>query len=131
MTLKTRNTKIIDVYDWDELVQKTYGRIYDLQQQDGCMERQHVTIKVPDTAYDFENDTIPEVVNGNEMGVSFAAWLARDPDQKLVTDDEWDREHGLDLWWQRNFYPNLQMVANDLHAKGLLEAGDYSIDIDW
>jgi hypothetical protein len=25
----------------------------------------------------------------------------------------------------------VSMVINDLHAKGLLEAGDYMIDIDW
>lgn len=24
-----------------------------------------------------------------------------------------------------------KMVANDLHAKGLIDAGDYTIDIDW
>jgi hypothetical protein len=35
------------------------------------------------------------------------------------------------MWWDRNFYPNLQMVANDLHEKGLLAAGDYIISIDW
>jgi len=27
--------------------------------------------------------------------------------------------------------PNIQRVANDLHTKGLLEAGKYIIDIDW
>ena len=37
----------------------------------------------------------------------------------------------IDLWWKRNFYPDIEMVANDLHAKGLLEAGEYAIDIDW
>jgi hypothetical protein len=35
------------------------------------------------------------------------------------------------MFWDRNFYPNVQMVANDLHKKGLLEAGEYSIRIDW
>ena len=33
--------------------------------------------------------------------------------------------------WERNFYPNIQAVANDLYKKGLLETGDYWIDIDW
>ena len=28
---------------------------------------------------DYENTSVPEVINGEEMGVSFAAWLARDP----------------------------------------------------
>lgn len=128
---KARNEKVIDVSDWDNLVQETYNRPYNFQQQDGCKGRQRVRITIPDEDYDFENDAVPEVVNGEEMGVSFKAWLERDPNQKLNTDDEWDREHGLRLFWKRNFYPDVQMVANDLHSKGLIEAGDYVIDIDW
>ncbi len=120
--------KVIDVSDWDQLVQETYGRVYSFQQQDGCKERQRVHITIPDDPYDYENDSVPEIVNGEEMGVSFKAWLDRHPEQKLV-----DQEYGyqLDLWWERNFYPDVQMIANDLHEKGLIEAGDYVIDIDW
>lgn len=90
-------------------------------------------LTVPSEAEDFENDTIPEIVNGPEEGVSFKAWLARDPKQKLesekkgVRKDKW----AIDLWWERNFYPDIQMVANDLHQKGLLDAGEYTINIDW
>jgi hypothetical protein len=129
--ISTRTEQVIDVGDWDNLVTDTYGRIYSFQQQDGCKERQRVRITVP-TSHpdDFENDTVPEEVNGEEMGVSFA-WLARDPKQRLDTEDAWDRNHGLEMWWQRNFYPNVDMLINDLHAKGLLEAGKYVIDIDW
>ena len=122
---------MIDVSDWDNLVQEPYGRIYNFQQQDGCKERGTFSLTVPSHAYDYENDTIPEEVNGSEMGVGFKAWLARDPKQKLNTDDAWDRENGLGLFWERNFYPDIQMVANDLHAKGLIEAGKYVINIDW
>lgn len=129
--LKARSGQVIDVGDWDDLIIKTYQRPYNFQQQDGCQGRQRVQITIPDAEYDFENDTVPEVVNGEEMGVSFHAWLDRDPKQKLNTDDEWDREHGLSLFWERNFYPDVQMVANDLYAKGLIEAGNYVIDIDW
>lgn len=133
-TMKFKTVQMIDVSDWDDLVSKTYGRVYSFQQQDGCQERGTFEITVPDGEpkdWDFENDSIPEKVNGREMGVSFAAWLARDPKQKLDTEDEWDREHGLDMFWERNFYPNIQMVANDLHAKGILAAGEYVIDINW
>lgn len=129
--LKIQNKQMIDVSDFDDLVQQTYGRPYSFQQQDGCQDRGTFEFTVPDEAYDFENDTIPEEVNGDEMGVSFAAWLARDPAQKLDTEDEWDRERGLSLFWERNFYPDVQMVVNDLHAKGLIPAGDYVIYIDW
>lgn len=130
--IKIRDQKIIDVSDWDDLVEATYGRTYSFQQQNDCKGRglEYVTVPV-EYPYDYGNDSLPEKVNGDKMGVSFAAWLARDPKQELNTDDEWDRKNGLRLFWERNFYPSVDMVINDLHAKGLLEAGEYAIDIDW
>lgn len=142
MMIKTSKETVIDVWDWDELVQQTYGRIYVLQQQNGCQPRGRIHITIPSyyenddgsIDYDFDdydNDSIPEVVNGGKMGVSFKSWLNRDPKQKLNSEDEWEREHGLGMFWERNFYPSLQMVANDLYEKGLIEAGEYTINIDW
>lgn len=126
--IKIQTKQVISVQDWDDLVRKTYGKPYSFQQQDGCKERQNVGIKIPDEAYDYEKDTVPEKVNGEKMGVSFAAWLARDP-------KEWNGKEKnswtLELFWERNFYPDVQMIANDLHAKGLIPAGDYVIEIDW
>lgn len=131
--IQTRTEKVIDVHDWDELVQTTYGRPYSFQQQDGCKQRQRVELTIPDETYDYKNDTIPEVVNHEDMGVSFKSWLERDPKQLLneLRPDWDDGLHGRDLWWERNFYPDVQMVANDLHEKGLIEADTYTIDIDW
>jgi len=126
-----KQVNMIECGDWDALVSKTYGRPYCFQQQYDCQPRGTFPLTVPEEADDFENTTLPEEVNHSEQGVSFAAWLARDPAQKLDTDDKWDREEGLSLWWYRNFYPTIQMVANDLNAKGLLPAGDYVINIDW
>ena len=126
--IRTRTEKLIDVQDWDNLVIDTYGRVYSFQQQDGCKDRQLVHITIPDECEDFENDTVPEIVNGDEMGVSFKAWLARDPKTPLKDRDD---TFGLTLWWERNFYPDVQMIANDLYVKGLIEAGDYIINIDW
>lgn len=129
--MKIKNLQVIDMGEWDQLVSSTYGRPYCFQQQDDCQERGMVEFTVPAEAEDFENDTIPEVVNGEEMGVSFEAWLAREPTQKIPARPNDFGNDFTNLWWERNFYPNLQMVANDLHAKGLLPAGTYSIDIDW
>jgi hypothetical protein len=129
--LKYQNTKIIDSQDLDDLVVQTYGRPYCFQQQDGCQSRGSVSITIPtEWNDDFKNDTIPEVVNGEEMGVSFKAWLERDPKQPLPGKDD-QNSWSLDLFWTRNFYPGLQTVCNDLHAKGLIEAGNYEIKIDW
>jgi len=127
--MKIKNVKMIDESDWNELVEKTYGRTYDFQQQDGCQDRGVFNLTVPSKeTNDFENDAVPEVVNHSEMGVSFKAWLARDP-KKPLPDETGD--FSLDLWWRRNFYPSIEMVANDLHKRGLLAEGKYVIDIDW
>ncbi len=128
--LKIQTKKVIEVSDWDDLVQETYGRPYSFQQQDGCKSRGNHSLTVPDDTYDFENDTVPEEVNHSEMGVSFKAWLERDP-EKLLEGQNPEYGWQLGLWWARNFYPDIQMVANDLHEKGLIDAGDYTINIDW
>ena len=132
--MKTRTEKFVGVAEWDALVTSTYGRPYSFQQQSGCRDRGSFALTVPPTATyeDEQNDTVPEVVNHNEMGVKFSSWLSRDPQQPLVDCDQvrkakWE----IDMWWERNFYPDIHTVANDLHQKGLLEAGEYIILIDW
>lgn len=128
MNIAYREVKIIEVQDFDKLVGKTYNKPYQFQQQDGCKERQLVDIKVPEPhPNDYKNDTLPEIVNHDDMGVSFKAWLERDP-SKLLPDRN---QLSTDLWWCRNFYPDVSMIINDLHEKGLLEAGEYKINIDW
>jgi hypothetical protein len=132
-----KTEQVISVGDWDKLITSTYGKMYSFQQQEDCQPRGRVCITIPDAAeeYDYTNTTLPEVVNHSDMGVSFAAWLARDPKQPLdgngnpekASAEQWK----IDLWWARNFYPAIQMVGNDLHSKGLIEAGEYTIDIDW
>ena len=128
--IKISNKKLIEVRDWNDLVENTYGKPYNFQQQDGCQNRGLVGLTIPSKWTDDEemNDAVPEVINGSEMGVKFDVWLKRDP-------QEWNGNEGdktsLDLFWYRNFYPDLQTIANDLHSKGLIKAGNYSINIDW
>lgn len=132
MKLKSTQRKVVEVDNWDELVKTTYGKPYSFQQQDGCQGRGTFSLIVPDPdAEDFPNETVPEDVNHKERGVKFSAWLKRDPKQHLSSDSCGKEIWAIDLWWFRNFYPSIQMVANDLHAKGLLEAGEYLINIDW
>lgn len=128
--IKYNNIKTIEVSDWDKLVKETYGKPYSFQQQDDCKDRGIIRIEVPSEEYDGENDTIPELVNSHEMGVSFKAWLARDPNQKLSNPED-QEDYCLTLWWERNFYPEVGMIINDLHKKGLIESGEYNINIDW
>lgn len=127
--MNIKNIKMIDCGEWDKLVQDTYGRIYCFQQQDGCKDRGIERFTVPDEDNE-ENmhDSVPEVVNHPTMGVKFSSWLSRDPKTPI---DGQRSDYQLVMWWERNFYPDIQAVANDLHKKGLLEAGEYTINIDW
>ena len=126
--LKFSNHNLIDVDDWDTLVQEIYHRPYSFQQQDECKPRGLHYITIPSTAMDYSNSTVPEILNHDSMGVSFNAWLEREPIKALGIDCN---QRHIDLWWQRNFYPNIQMIANDLHEKGIINAGQYVIVIDW
>lgn len=128
---RVRNELVIDVSDWDQLVTETYGRPYNFQQQDGCKPRgrEYLTVHSnPDDVWEYDNETVPEIVNHDEMGVTFSAWLARDPKQPLPGRED---RFGLELWWDRNFYPTAEAIAHDLFKRGLIEEGDYVIDIDW
>lgn len=131
--LNIQLNNVIAFKDWNGFVSEHYGKIYDFQQQEGCQDRGVFEFSVPHKyPEDFENDTIPEVVNGDEMGVSFKAWLERDIKQPLNSDDSGLSEgSSIRLFWNRNFYPNISMIINDLHEKGLLPAGEYVINIDW
>lgn len=127
--LQFKEVKIIEVQDWDNLVTEVYGKPYSFQQQDGCKSRGIEYFDIPDEwgYFDFTEDSIPEVVNGDDMGVSFKAWLERDPKQPLA-----EAQAGrIELFWHRNFYPCVGMIIQDLHKKGILQDGSYGINIDW
>lgn len=127
--MNIKNWKVIEHSEWDKLVSSTYERIYKFQQQDDCKDRGVYHFIVPfDDEDDEMNDEIPEKVNGDIKGVKFDVWLNRDPNQPILN-QRYDFEHRI--FWERNFYPNFQKVANDLHSKGLIEAGEYTINIDW
>jgi hypothetical protein len=127
--MKIKTIKQIDVDEWDSLVEQTYGKIYSYQQQDDCKPRGVEDITVPSKyVEDFENTEIPFEVNGSEMGVSFETWLKTTPEE---TREHFREDYQNRLFWDRNFYPSIDMIINDLHSKGLLEEGEYQINIDW
>lgn len=68
--MKIRIEKVIRVSEWDALVEKTYGRIYSFQQQDGCRGRGIFRFEVPcDEDCDYERESVPEIVNHETMGL--------------------------------------------------------------
>jgi len=131
--LKISTRKVIDELDFSDLVTQVYGRPYNYQQQDNCKDRGTEYLTVPvENPYDYENDTVPEIVNDDKMGVSFKAWLARDPKTPLA-DGEYNNQYDWEvpMWWEQNFYPHIDQIINDLHSRGILPAGEYTLDIDW
>ena len=128
--MKIYNIKVIPVSEWDKLVTETYGKPYRFQQQDGCRPREMVEISVPDIfEYETPHAEIPEDWAGNIMCVDFEVWLNTDP-EKQKDRNGWD-DYKLESFWNRSFYPSLEMLINDLHKRGLLEEGEYSINLDW
>lgn len=127
--LKYAMKKVVELDAWDRLVEETYGRKYSFQQQNGCQDRGTYDIEVPCDFYeeDYVGD-VPANRKTNDMCVSFSKWLERSPDEPLE-DQEYDFE--LHLWWERQFYPPIEAVANDLYKRGLIEAGKYTININW
>lgn len=145
---------VIDEREFSELVSKTYGRPYRLQQQgEGIGNGNVVHVEVPSEPSGFlgTND------NGDPLP-DFQTWLDRDetasvpdPTTEMLKKHNEDNKHKPDfekilipedkqslpgglthqLWWTRDFYPPLESVLTDLHAKGLLDAGDYTIHAWW
>lgn len=130
---KIKNKKVFDIAEWNELIIQTYGRPYDFGEQEGGRDRGVFELTVPSTYDDdYENDKVSEEDGADEdpdeRGVSFKAWLERDPTQKVSGRT---RKFELEMWWHRQFYPSINTVAFDLYQKGILEPGDYLISINW
>jgi hypothetical protein len=129
--------KLITSCEWDRVVSEVYERPYCFQQQEGCRDRgiYHLSVPNKELALEYDNEAfeqIAEIINGPSKRVKFATWLARDPKQPLndmgeIRSNSWE----IELWWDRNFYPDIEVVANDLYSKGILPAGNYIILIDW
>jgi hypothetical protein len=136
--LKTKTVQVIQVADWDKFVSEVYGKIYSFQQQDGCKQRGTYFFKTSGIQYDaeefdYENTEIPFEVNGEEMGVSFESWLntKEEDTEKHFHSDLCGALFANELFWERNFYPSVETIIWDLCKRGLLDEGEYMINIDW
>ena len=113
-----RKVTLIDSFEFDKLVKDTYGKPYCFQQQDGCKGRGTYEFSLPiEYPEDYRNDEVN--LAKDEMGVSFSSWLATPP------------ESFREIEWARNFYPDAEILLQDMHLKGVLPEGDYLIRIDW
>ena len=132
--IKYTTIKQIDIFDWDDLVKKVYNKPYNLQQQNGCYddgENIEIDIDLKNPCEDLyeEITNIPLKVDGKEKGVSFNTWLETDP--KTLGLSEWEYGYEKGLFWDRNFYPDVNYLAQDLCRRGYIEEGSYTIKIWW
>jgi hypothetical protein len=124
--LKIEDVKLIWESELSELVTKTYGRPYSLQQQDEMMAQDTILrVRVPEGLEPW-NESYDENPEGYTPLPTLARWAAT----------ETPAEHRFpsyreEMWWHRNFYPCRDEVLGDLHDKGLLPAGDYVIHCWW
>lgn len=120
--MRIEKVNLISENDFSKLAVDTYGRPYQLQQQGDCLG-QDTIIRL----------TVPEEPMG-WTGPTLEEWRERplnlQPEE--YTRGDWEEHTYLrDMWWEREFYPDVQVVANDFHARGLLPEGDYVIHIWW
>lgn len=131
--IKIETVKKILSYELDDFIRKLYGKPYCFQQQAGCMERGNHYIEIIDPAlykpHSGFPDSVEETINGNDMCVSFKSWLETNPEEHKKR-NEWS-DALTKLFWQRNFYPCLEDIMQDLCKRGHIEPGEYMIEIDW
>lgn len=141
----TKTMTVISCSDWDKFIVQTYNRPYCFQQQNGCRDRGKFQFSVPVEDYNLPDDfshlsqslaTDTVIIPAIRSSVPLEVWLERDPSLKIKPrSGELETDAFLSfittLFWHREFYPSIYLLANDLYEKGLLPAGDYLIDIDW
>jgi hypothetical protein len=107
--------------DFSELVRKVYGRPYQFQQQEGCRGQE--------TIYKFSVPAQP--IGDHYQAVPMQQWLEATPPPPAEPGKYDSARYTEELRWDREFYPEMEEVVNDLHQKGLIDPGEYALHIWW
>lgn len=128
MKLEYENLRVIENYKWNEFISSIYNLPYNYQQQN---DRQNTNFEfnIPNDLEeeDLGSDSIPYEVNGEDECVKFDTWKNSDFEE-IGKNFEYEVE--TKLFYERNFYPSIFQILNDLYNRGLIEEGDYLIRID-
>ena len=129
-TMRYETMRYVQVSDLDNFIKETYKRPYSFQQQRGCQARGTQNVKVPIEGLEDcdEGYNVEDVLENPWDGVSLKDWLERDPKEKIKDSDN---DGTLERFWERNFFPDIEILFDDLFKKGLIEEGEYVINIDW
>lgn len=117
-----KKVTLIHESEFSKLVREVYGRPYQFQQQGDMMGQESI--------YQF---SVPaQGIGDHWQAVPLDEWLAATPPSKLDLGQGYDRDSFTEnLRWEREFYSEMEDIVNDLHAKGLIEEGDYALHIWW
>lgn len=116
--IRFEDVKLISETELSRRVSELFGRPYQLQQQGDMLGQNSVVLM-----------QVPE--EPDDVGLpSLAEWSSRDVNQK-PPGVAWDRDYLREMWWHREFYPDLQEVLNELHRLGELPEGEYAIHVSW
>lgn len=122
MELKFKQINQIDSGDFDKFIRSFYKKPYCIQQQNGCMSRGAIEFSIPL----INDDSIlfnVELFDYLDDLPSLQEWLLKDPSEKV------EGITFLDIYWERDFYPKLSEILNDLYEKQKIVEGDYQIVI--
>ena len=132
--MKIEKLNVISDANWSRFVSETYGRPYWFSYQrwrdQGEKGLYRFTLPLEDIEeFDEHGECdVEDIPKPKWFGVKFEYWLERDPKKPLVGQT---KDEQLEDWWENSFYPSHEVIANDLFNKGILEAGDYAIGVDW
>lgn len=159
--LNVKIVKQINESEFSELVRKTYNRPYRLQQTDGCYSRGSFTLTISSNGCEAYPTTAMSNGGDGESPVSFQEWIQRDRNEPIpISEKDIEAYEALKnssisnksfydpnnesnkksrevggllntLWWEREFYPDLNELLDDMLSRGLIEEGEYEMEIDW
>lgn len=130
--------KVVEDYHWNAFVESVFGKepnTYNFQQQNGCRDRGLYLVRVFPSEEDLldEQELLDEEISykvngyGEMFGVSLKTWLNT---SKEDTKSKVGKDYLNDLFWARHFYPTIEELVAYLYKLGLLEEGDFYIEID-
>lgn len=119
MSIRVQDVKLIHESELSKRVAEMFERPYQLQQQGDMLGQDSVVIADVPAEPEFDLD-LP----------SFLEWSTRDVNLE-PPGESWHYPWQRELWWHREFYPDLQEVLNELHRLGELPEGKYAIHVWW
>lgn len=118
--LKGETVQVIWEHDFNKVVQSVYGKPYVFQQQGDMLLGQNGYY--PFTVHSAEKY---QQWDATEIDAELTRWLSAEPPQNA-------RAFTIQLWWERENYPDIDVILYDLaYRRGLMASGRYALHVWW